>query len=138
MSSRLPVATNARGVVNRGQFNRLLAEVTRSRVGLQAGCVQTSRGTMFRRELPAAVVSWPGYAVLGGAVWHDATRGTCPFASYTAITDNSGGLKTWLVLNVSTPAVTYEAGPPPSPLPDNQEWFYVAHLVDVPRVTRFG
>lgn len=89
---------------------------------------------------------WPGYCYVRGKLYYDVDQVSGTMATVcdthgTAIADNSGGDKLWLVLDVATGAATYEVGAPPyasGVQPDSQEWYYVPDTIEVPRIPAFG
>jgi hypothetical protein len=66
VSNELPTAYISTGLVQRGQFARLLREVEHTRLPPQAGMMRTPRGTMFRRQLQVAQPYNGPFAVVPG------------------------------------------------------------------------
>lgn len=134
----VPAGQSWGGIVTRGRFNWLADEVSHTRLPPQRGAVRTTRGTTFRIQRQP-MRGWLGYALLAGVPFCvSGWESSCPFANPETLTDNSAGTWEWLVFNLTTGLVTLESGPAPSPCPNDQEWMYVAHIVGVPHVTRFG
>lgn len=77
--------------------------------------------------------TWPGDAFLARYRWYDPDISADTTGQ--EIIDNSGGAKTYLVLDRLNNQVTYETGPRPDPMPDGEEWYDVSTLVDSPHVS---